>query len=604
MSPQALGYDEPTPEERAEAEQAMARAAEAFARGRLVPPTLEGYRAAAARDPAAVIEALVTRAGTRWRNVRKSVGFAAALAMPRLNRLISIDAGLSELGFYYDVDKYPFLALAHEGVDWPSHVRSGADSVAAAARFLMLYQPIGAAAFLRGQMERWTNNRATTIGLDRHEGETHAHFIDRVWAGAWTMPIAPGGFYQELSELLHGRGRFAPLVIWEARDLAEWEMPDDASLPNIVLPMAGSLVLQQVTACVMDMARRAGRDDLATWLMDWPPSTDSPEQVMIDHLWLGLPPLMPYSLTAPFVSKLGAAEKAYLELLTETRTKPAWPGMTVLAFLVRRYRAGQGAIYSLKQEQERLGSDFDPRSLHGRDARYVLVGELAALIGQWVPGSAGEALTFAAAALRSAFAIWLEDDSRAMIPVRTMLENVARARTWRMKPARAAKLEARGPATSPRDWLAAAGWRRLGVFNAALGELSHSMYESRTHGALEVLATVQSPEAVVSDPLHTGRGEALDQTVFLLASESMAWLRELDPGLAAVVQAEARLPENFEPGIEEWMRRSWANRNCDFGGPSFRKLDLAELQEYGLSLDDIVLGRAAFRDDDLTEYEP
>jgi hypothetical protein len=92
--------------------------------------------------------------------------------------------------------------------------------------------------------------------------------------------------------------------------------------------------------------------------------------------------------------------------------------------------------------------------------------------------------------------------------------------------------------------------------------------------------------------------------VFLLASESMAWLRELDPGLAAVVQAEARLPENFEPGIEEWMRRSWANRNCDFGGPSFRKLDLAELQEYGLSLDDIVLGRAAFRDDDLTEYEP
>ena len=141
---------------------------------------------AAARDPAAVIEALVTRAGTRWRNVRKSVGFAAALAMPRLNRLISIDAGLSELGFYYDVDKYPFLALAHEGVDWPSHVRSGADSVAAAARFLMLYQPIGAAAFLRGQMERWTNNRATTIGLDRHEGETHAHFIDRVWAGAWT----------------------------------------------------------------------------------------------------------------------------------------------------------------------------------------------------------------------------------------------------------------------------------------------------------------------------------------------------------------------------------------------------------------------------------
>jgi hypothetical protein len=62
VSPQALGYDEPSPEERAEGEQAMARAAEAFERGKAVPPTLEDYRAAAAGEPATVIEALVARA--------------------------------------------------------------------------------------------------------------------------------------------------------------------------------------------------------------------------------------------------------------------------------------------------------------------------------------------------------------------------------------------------------------------------------------------------------------------------------------------------------------------------------------------------------------
>ena len=438
--------------------------------------------------------------------------------------------------------------------------------------------------------------RPTVAKSDRHQkyrAEPQSEFLDRVWAGAWDIPISPGGLYQELSELLHGRGRFAPLAVWESRDLAEGQVPADASLPNMVLPMAGSLVLQQVTACVMDMAMRADREDLASWLMDWPPRTEPPEQVMIDQLWLGLPPLLPYSLTAPHVSKLGAAEKAYFELLAEARTKPAWPGMTVLAFLVRRYRAGQGAIYALEQEQKVLGSSFDPRSLHGRDGQYVLVGELAALVGRWVAGSAGGALTMASSALRSAFAIWLEDDSRAMIPVRTMLENVARARTWRLKPEKARQLEARGAVTSPRDWLAAAGWRRLGVFNAALGELSHSTYQSRSHGALKALAAVQSPEAVRADPIQTGRGEALDQTVFLLASEAMAWLRQLDEGLASVVQAEARLPKDFEPGIEEWLQRTWANRNYDFGGPTFKKLDPADLQEHGLTIDDIVLGRPA-----------
>ncbi len=603
MSPQELGYEEPTPEERAEAEKSRTRAAKAFERGKTVPPTIEGYRAAAARDPVAVIEALVARAGTRWRNVRESVGFAAALAMPRLSRLVAIDAGLNELGFQYDAEVDPALALTHDGVDWPSHVRGGADSVAAAARLLMLFQPIGAAAFIRGQMERWTNNRASAIGLQRSEGETHSQFLDRVWAGAWDLPLSPGGLYEELSELLHGRGRFAPLAVWEARDLAEWQISGEASLPNIVLPMAGSLVLQQVTACVIDMARRAGRHDLESWLMEWPARTEPPEQFMINQLWLGLPPLMPFALTGPFVSKLGAAEKAYLDLLPEARTKPPWPGMTVLAFLLRRYRAGQGAIYALAEEEKRLGPDFDPQNLHGRDARYVVVGELAALVGRWVPGSAGEALILASAALRSAFAIWLEDDSRAMIPVRTMLECAARSRTWRLRPDKAARLEARGRATTPRDWLDAAGWRRLGVFNTALGELSHLTYQSRANGALDVLAAVQAPESVVADPIQTGRGEALDETVFLLASEAMAWLRQLDPGLASVVQAQARLPKDFEPEIEQWMRRTWANRNWDFGRPSFKKLDLAELQERGVSIDDIVLGRADFPDD-LTEDEP
>jgi hypothetical protein len=601
MSPISLDYEDPTPEERAEARQSAKEAAEAFERGRAVPPTLDGYREAAHDGETAVLEGLAARAGDRWRNVRECYGFGAAIALPRLNRLISIDAGLAELGFVHNVDADPSEALAHGGADWPGQLRGGADSVACAARFLMLYQPIGAAAYLRGQTERWTSNRATTLGIERREGESQADFMNRVWHRGTPLPLPPGAYFAEMSELLHGRGHFVPMAVWESRDLAEWPPPADASLASMVLPEAGMLVLQQVTACVMDLARRAGRDDLVGWLMDFPMTTDPLEQEAVDKVWLGQLPLMPPSLTEPFVSRLGAADQAYHEFLATVRSEPVWPGMTVLALLSRRYRATQGAVFSFQQEQIALGAEFNPRSLYARDTRYIVVGELAALVGRWIAGSPGQALIVASSALRSAFAMWLEDDNRSMIAVRTMLECVAQARTWRLKPDKAARLEARGLLASPRDWLVAAGWRRLGVFNAALGELSHTTPRSRYGGALGVLAAVQAPEAVTVDPINTGRGEALDQTVFLLTIEALEWLKTLDEPLAVLVQKALKLPADPEADVEAWLARSWANRDYDFGGPSFRKVDLEDLERRGFNVDDIVLGRTPIPQDDGTE---
>jgi hypothetical protein len=116
-----------------------------------------------------------------------------------------------------------------------------------------------------------------------------------------------------------------------------------------------------------------------------------------------------------------------------------------------------------------------------------------------------------------------------------------------------------------------------------------------------VLAAVQAPEAVTVDPINTGRGEALDQTVFLLTIEALEWLKTLDEPLAVLVQKALKLPADPEADVEAWLARSWANRDYDFGGPSFRKVDLEDLERRGFNVDDIVLGRTPIPQDDGTE---
>jgi hypothetical protein len=508
--------------------------------------------------------------------------------LPRLHRLVSIDAGLLSLGLPYDTDIDPDVAPSSFGRGWLGHLRGGADSVAAAGRLLLLSQPIGAAALVRQQMERWTDNRATTIGEPRQPDEPKAVYIDRVWDGAWEVPLSPGRLYEEFSELLHGRGPLVALARWEAADLAAWPMPPEAGLPDMLLPDAATLVLQQITACVMDLADRAGRPDLSTHLMEWPRTSEPSAPDSLAQLRRCILPLMPPMLTGAFVGPLVDAEQVYLgvlpALLQEVSRDPALP---LLALLHRRHRAIQAAIDAFEAEQQMLGSDFSPANLAGREARYIMICELAAILGAWAPGPVGDSLAVASSAARSSFALWLEDDSRAMIAVRTVLECVARARAWRTKPHRAQALDARGPRTTTRDWLAAAGWRRLGLMNAALGELAHSSYDSRYGGAIGALASLQEPDPGGRDPIHTARGDALDQVLFLLAGEALAALEALSPSVADAARDAIRFPADADRQVEAWLNRAWAHRDFDFGGPSFGPIDLDELRNLGIDVTDM-----------------
>jgi hypothetical protein len=189
--------------------------------------------------------------------------------------------------------------------------------------------------------------------------------------------------------------------------------------------------------------------------------------------------------------------------------------------------------------------------MHGES---ILAGEMAAMIGIWLRDDSGtrfaaDAFATSASALRSALWLWLEDDLRAMGCLRPVVDQLARMRTWRLKPEAAAKLEA-NPQTTPRDWLEAAGWRRLTLLSRALGEYVHGTVEVAHNTARRALVSLQtSPD----DPLSqlTGRTHALSALVHFVAVESGTWLRRIDPTVADAYWRVVRLDEkSAEKGLE------------------------------------------------------
>src|SRR5665647_3936431 len=109
--------------------------------------------------------------------------------------------------------------------------------------------------------------------------------------------------------------------------------------------------------------------------------------------------------------------------------------------------------------------------------------------------------------IRSTQWLWLEDDDRAMAVLRCVLEQVARSRTWRLKPEKARLLEERSE-TTPRDWLENAGWRRLSPLNRALGEFAHVRPSRRWNAARALLASLQL-DVDEDTAIFTARGAAL-----------------------------------------------------------------------------------------------
>lgn len=459
----------------------------------------------------------------------------------------------------------------HSGKTWPDHLAWGLDSTVAAVRLMLCLQPIGAAVVARTQLERWSSNVEFNSTLAQATNESTADWYDRLWNSdvvrASQGVERVGTLYALLSEALHGRGDLMNLVWLDAVDIhdvpGESEVRSLAKLSDVLLVCMGRL-----RTCLTSAAADAGADSLARL-------ATQVQLVGRCASWMPAEQVGPfvYPLT-PFVfqqrgarAQTGAVASAFERVMrslekAELPDDPveAWP---LFAFGEHRARALAVADLAYRRERELLGREFDEHGIDQLMPQQVLASELAGVLAGWLrddrQAECAAAFAVCASALRSAFWLWLEDDSRAMGCLRCVIEQLARVRTWRTHPDRARRLELT-PRTTPRDWVEAAGWRRLGLVNRALGEFAHGSTAVNWEVARQALVAVQ-PDAHRDDAQFTGRTYALTLMIHLVTSETSLWLDRYDSGLGAAFRSATGITESrADQVVEELMRRTWLLR--------------------------------------------
>ncbi|MFJ5191629.1 hypothetical protein ACIQCQ_05775 [Streptomyces sp. NPDC088394] len=520
---------------------------------------------------------------------------------PVMSALLSfgfIDMALRELGATRD--RHP----ADYGEKWVDHLAWGADSAFVAARLIFSGQFVGASAVLRSQMERWTENLAYNYNVKHIPGESAAEFAARVWSlGHAKYPSAmreetdrsvgaevstldfwederkakglqgpsvvigkgyrvyPGTLMELLSEHLHGRGHFLEASRWDACDLLNGEATEvvEASqwLSDVLM-----LNLRQIRVCLATLAREQGKPGLVPALFSLPERTYAGGAAPVPPSMF---PLLPQTGLSPGVlEQMRMASFAYEEVMRGKR--PAGRlfhdgEMVHLYFYERRARAGRWALKALGEEKSKLGERFNIDGLAGRDTENVLATEMAGLLSVWLGKTPqGDAAAMCASALRSAHWLWLEDDDRSMAAMRVVLEQCARLRVWTMKPEKAAKLEESSTST-PKDWMNAAGWRRLAPLNRALGEFAHFHARIRRKGAWEILVGVQE-NGESPDSIYTARGHVLQTVTALVMLESVRSVARLSPVMenafreitAEIFSDASELQANLEAFLDRVMK--------------------------------------------------
>ncbi|MFI1533916.1 hypothetical protein [Streptomyces anandii] len=510
---------------------------------------------------------------------------------------------------------------ASYGDSWVDHLGWGADSAFVAARLLFSGQFAGAAAVLRSQFERWTENAAYNSGVHHEKGETAASFAARAWSSChrgypsilkvhkeaigynfgstlddldfWEDRREPVGFQgpdvligenykvypaalmEFMSELLHGRGRFTDVVRWESAGLLEGAPPFLAEASQLLSDVL-MLNLRQVRLCLATLAEEQGSPQLAAGLFSLPELTYAGDE---GPIYSSLFPLLPETgLSSRCVAQLQAAAHNYERVMKGGR--PAGRlyrdnEMTLLYFYERRARAAHWAVKSLEEEKSHLKDGFNLEVLSSRSTMHVMAAEMSAAVANWLGNTPqGDAAALCSSALRSAHWLWLEDDDRAMALLRVVLEQSARLRTWSSKPDKGAKLEA-SAASTPKDWLNAAGLRRLQPLNRALGEFSHFHAKIRLDGARDILVKIQK-NGDSPNSLHTARGHALDAMAALVMAESIRCVKSISPivsGAFEEIAKEVFVEEgdaDLQSSLENLLQRALLLKDASLGDYSLR----------------------------------
>jgi hypothetical protein len=479
---------------------------------------------------------------------------------------------------------------------WPDMLRWGLDKAADTCRLLRVGLTFGALVLARAQLERWTLNVAAHHKVSAiTDTESEADYIRRVWSvyPQVSESIDLGLAWCELSEWLHGRGSIVAALseIGDAANLTRpgtpaggpgaGSLPADRELSAILgiharVGTVAEVVMRQVRGGVSLLARELYGDKFTPALQmtlkpDEKHSTEPPGLAAV----LGA---LDYDRVFGEAGEqaVGAAiaYRAFVDHdgTTGLLASGTSPGLTMGALLERRGRAVQRARHAFAAEKKSFGESFDPQSLEARLFQNIAIGEAAYLAAEWATGHEADALRTAAAALHSAWWLWLEDTDDAMTCVRGVLEQTCRARAHRIKPTRAARIEVIGPAASTARWLETAGRKRLAVLGRALGEFAHVSFRARWSGARDALAALQADDTARPD--STARRHALEVSAYLLAHEVAARFDAACPAVGAAFRARVTQLDaaEHERQIEELLQRSLKLRGADFGQPDFSPL--------------------------------
>lgn len=535
-------------------------------RGARVPLTVAGFEAAVQdRGHDGIAEALIARHNQRMQRAIDAGHVMQTISLPLLTNQFFMELAAEELG------ANPQRPPIQSGPTWPDHLAWGLDSVVAAVRLMICLQPVGACIVARTQLERWSSNLQLNSGIDQQSGESTVDWLNRLWAAPGVRPpdgvkIPVGELFADLSELLHGRGRLMPLVWLDVADVTA--MPSSEHLQQLETISDALIVsLSLIRTGLATAAEEKGFEVLAETINRL--RLVAPAHGWISDLRAFLWPLVLSFVQAPVVKgTLGGMAAAHRRVVSAMRAgrQPAEPAelWPVFSFGAHRFRALVTALAAYESERRTFGDQFEEDGLEEAQAEAVLAGEMAAVLARWLREdpdmcSPANALAVCASGLCSAQWLWLEDDDRAMGCLRCVVEQVARARTWRLRPDRARKIEA-NPNSTPRDWIEGAGWRRLNLLNRALGEFAHGSTQTNWNIARDALVAIQDA-ADDEEAQYTGRTHAINAMIFILSAECAAWADTFGNHLGDAYRRVIRIDEaHADKAIEELMNRAWEKR--------------------------------------------
>lgn len=521
-------------------------------------PRMKSLEWAANRRPELFGGALLAFAQRRHDAMQATLEPLPARAWGALSVIPATDRLRNKLGGTWDPRAAP--------TTWPNHLFLGVDDVVHVCWFLRAGLPVPAALIARRVFERWTLNVAHHFDLSRQDAETEQSYITRVWRTMQhpSLPDEAGEWWAWLSEFLHARPGHSAFGDLAAQPLSL--MPERNIAHHEAISAVIDVVLAYIRRGIDSLAEEQGIDDAALSLRSPHPTISIAEPFGLSVAFLPLEYFEVYRTRSEQWVRDGQAYRADV-------TDDVWglattmnSLMTIRAFLERPGCAIERARGAFDDEKAALGEESSPGDLASRLFRQRTIAEMARQIVPAATGVERDALSVAAQAVDGATYLWLEDSDDAVGCIRILLEQVARLRTHRLKPARAQRLEAAGTPSSSR-WLSESGWGRLAVLMRALNEYAHLGIRSRRRGAAALLREVQSN----AHDEESRRGSAVNAAFTIFAFELFDRLTDTNPEVAREFSRQVTLVDRdlHLQIIEEYLNRVFTRRAHDFGDPDY-----------------------------------